>query len=349
MAKQRQQTGPSGFIVLDKPAGVTSHDMVAKLRWLAGTRKVGHAGTLDPMATGVLVLGLNKATRLLTWVVEERKTYTATIRLGVSTLTEDAEGPVTASAPAGALDRVTREAIEAEISKLTGDIMQVPSAVSAIKVKGVRSYKRVRDGEEVKLDARPIKVYSFDLHSVTPAQVQVRTGALPGLSDQEASGQEQGQEAGKELGPLTDCRVLDCQVTVTCSAGTYIRALARDLGQALGTGAHLTSLRRTAIGQIDLAQAASLEDLIEAKEADRPLPLIPMEEAVARLFPTRTVSQAEARDLAYGRPLAPSEQETTTAALGPDGRLLALLENKRRRGKLQAAPILVFETGEKPS
>lgn len=347
MAKQRQQTGPSGFLVLDKPAGVTSHDMVAKLRWLAGTRKVGHAGTLDPMATGVLVLGLNKATRLLTWVVEERKTYTATIRLGVSTLTEDAEGPVTASAPAGAIDQVTKEAIEAEISKLTGDIMQVPSAVSAIKVKGVRSYKRVRDGEEVKLDARPIKVYSFDLHSVTPAQVQVRTGALPGLLDQETGDQIQGQE--QELGPLTDCQVLDCQVTVTCSAGTYIRALARDLGQALGTGAHLIALRRTAIGQIDLAQAARLEELIEAKEAGRPLPLIPMEEAVARLFPTRTVSQAEARDLAHGRPLEPSDQETTTAALGPDGRLLALLENKRRRGKIQAAPILVFETGENPS
>lgn len=207
MAK-KAPTGPSGLIVVDKPAGLTSHDVVSKMRSIAGTRKVGHAGTLDPMATGVLILGVNKATRLLTWVVGETKTYTATIRLGVSTLTDDADGEATAVAHDGALDSISEDAIRQHIADLTGDIMQVPSAVSAIKVNGVRSYARVRSGEEVELEARPITVHSFDLHKARPATATYQ------LSDEEVN-----------------TSVLDLDVTVVCSAGTYIRALARDLGQ----------------------------------------------------------------------------------------------------------------------
>ena len=175
MAK-KAPTGPSGLIVVDKPAGLTSHDVVSKMRWIAGTRKVGHAGTLDPMATGVLILGINKATRLLTWVVGETKTYTATIRLGVSTLTDDADGEATAVSHDGVLDSISEDAIRQHIADLTGDIMQVPSAVSAIKVNGVRSYARVRSGEEVDLEARPITVHSFDLHEARPVTATYQLG-----------------------------------------------------------------------------------------------------------------------------------------------------------------------------
>ncbi|MDY6051324.1 MAG: tRNA pseudouridine(55) synthase TruB [Rothia sp. (in: high G+C Gram-positive bacteria)] len=342
MAK-KAPTGPSGLIVVDKPAGLTSHDVVSKMRWIAGTRKVGHAGTLDPMATGVLILGVNKATRLLTWVVGETKTYTATIRLGVSTLTDDAEGEAKAIATAGALDQISEDAIRQQLALLTGDIMQVPSAVSAIKVQGVRSYARVRSGEEVELDARPITVHSFDLHQVRPAQGTYQLG------EDEVS-----------------TSVLDLDVTVVCSAGTYIRALARDLGAALGTGAHLTALRRTAIGEIRAEDAYSLDDLIARREAEEAAPLLPLEEAARRLFAVRHLTAAEATDLANGRRITPTEgslatQATTktgstgghdkptttglTAAFAPNGVLVAIIENTRFRRQDVAAPVLVFEAG----
>ncbi|WP_237692980.1 tRNA pseudouridine(55) synthase TruB [Rothia nasimurium] len=342
MAK-KAPTGPSGLIVVDKPAGLTSHDVVSKMRWIAGTRKVGHAGTLDPMATGVLILGVNKATRLLTWVVGETKTYTATIRLGVSTLTDDADGDATAIAEEGTLAVVSEDAIRRQIAELTGDIMQVPSAVSAIKVNGVRSYARVRSGEDVELEARPITVHSFDLHEIRP------TTASYQLGDEEVSAD-----------------VLDLDVTVVCSAGTYIRALARDLGAALGTGAHLTALRRTAIGEIRAEDAHTLDELIAGREAEQPAPLLPIEEAARRLFAVRNLTAAEATDLANGRRISPTEgsapaspsrttgsigghdKPTTdgiSAAFAPDGTLVALIENTRFRRENVAAPVLVFEAG----
>ncbi|MGV3246232.1 tRNA pseudouridine(55) synthase TruB [Rothia sp. 11254D007CT] len=341
MAK-KAPTGPSGLIVVDKPAGLTSHDVVSKMRWIAGTRKVGHAGTLDPMATGVLILGVNKATRLLTWVVGETKTYTATIRLGVSTLTDDADGEATAVANDGALDSISEDAIRQHIAALTGDIMQVPSAVSAIKVNGVRSYARVRSGEEVELEARPITVHSFDLHEARP------TTATYQLGEEEVS-----------------TSVLDLDVTVVCSAGTYIRALARDLGAALGTGAHLTALRRTAIGEIRAEDAHTLDELIAGREAEQAAPLLPIEEAARRLFVVRNLTAAEATDLANGRRITPTDgaigtstpkrgsvgghdKPTTTgltAAFAPNGTLVAIIENTRFRRENVAAPVLVFEAG----
>src|SRR5665647_2550011 len=210
----------SGLILIDKPQGWTSHDAVARTRRLAGTRKVGHAGTLDPMATGLLILGINSSTRLLTYIVGLDKEYLATIRLGASTTTDDAEGEQLALAPAGAVAALTPEAITAGIAALTGDIMQQPSAVSAIKVDGRRAYARVRAGEEVELPARPVTVSAFDL-----------------LSADQVDG------------------FLDLTVRGECSSGTYIRALARDLGARLGVGGHLTSLRRTRIGPFGLEAA----------------------------------------------------------------------------------------------
>lgn len=360
MAK-KAPTGPSGLIVVDKPAGLTSHDVVSKMRWIAGTRKVGHAGTLDPMATGVLILGVNKATKLLTWVVGETKTYTATIRLGVSTLTDDADGEVTSLAPASAVEALTDELIAEQVAALTGDIMQVPSAVSAIKVNGVRSYARVRSGEAVALDARPVTVHSFEVEGLDRL-----TATYPAVSAESQPGQE--NESTPDQQEQTECAVLDVRVTVVCSAGTYIRALARDMGKALGVGAHLTALRRTAIGEIRVEDAHSLESLIAGREAEQSVPLLPLEEAARRLFDERTLSHEEATDLSNGRRISPAvgtqtvrpgvrssgsvgghDKPTTegiVATFAPDGTLVALTENTRFRREDVAAPVLVFEAGK---
>ena len=225
-------SAPDGLLVVDKPAGWTSHDVVGRARRLCGTRRVGHAGTLDPMATGVLVLGVNKATRLLTFLVGSDKAYTATIRLGQSTITDDAEGEVVATAPA---DRVDAEALRAAVAALTGEIEQVPSAVSAIKVDGERSYARVRAGEDVVLAARPVTVPRFEVLGTRQAEAD----GVP---------------------------VLDVDVEVEVSSGTYVRALARDLGAALGVGGHLTALRRTRVGSFTLDQAHTLPELEAAAE-----------------------------------------------------------------------------------
>jgi tRNA pseudouridine55 synthase len=234
--QQRATGGPapweSGLVIVDKPGGLTSHDVVARLRRLAHTRRVGHAGTLDPMATGVLVIGIEKATRLLGHLMLTEKVYEATIRLGQSTSTDDAEGQPTGGNPAGG---VTREALDTEIAKLTGEIQQVPSSVSAIKVNGQRAYKLTRAGEAPELAARPVTVYEFRV------------------------------TATREAGDF-----LDVDATVRCSSGTYIRALARDLGAALGAGGHLTALRRTVVGPYTLAQARTLEDLQGEDQTDSP-------------------------------------------------------------------------------
>ena len=357
MAKKQPQ-GPSGLMVIDKPAGMSSHDVVSRMRRITGTRRIGHAGTLDPAATGVLILGVNKATKLLTYLVGQDKTYDATIRLGIETLTEDAEGEHTAAHPEAveALTAVGPEQMRARILEavagLRGDIMQVPSAVSAIKINGVRSYARVRGGEEVELPARPVTISEFTVHSVTA-----------GFAEYVVEDPE-----GEHM--ATSVPVVDCEVTVSCSSGTYIRALARDLGKALGTGGHLTALRRTRVGAVRLQDAADLAELTARREASEgpleDLPLLPLEEAARRIFGARELSAAEASDISYGRRIAPSGDGTVVkrsahasaddqgaiqhasvegivAGFAPDGTLVALLENKMQRGKVQAAPVLVFE------
>ncbi|MUK02048.1 tRNA pseudouridine(55) synthase TruB [Vibrio cholerae] len=292
----------SGLIIVDKPQGWTSHDVVGRLRRLAGTRKVGHAGTLDPMATGVLVVGINRATRLLTFIVGTSKTYTATIRLGQSTLTDDAEGEVTGGSIAAA---VTEDDIRSAVAVLTGNIQQVPSSVSAIKVKGERSYARVRSGEDVTLPARPVTVHRFDVHAIR----RVSNG-----------------------------RLQDVDVTVSCSSGTYIRALARDLGAALGVGGHLTALRRTQVGPYSIDQARTLEELAED------LDVLSLDDAGRALFPVRELSVTETADVSHGRRIEPSDgPDEPVAAFAPDGTLVALLEN---RGGA-ARTVLVFAPGGK--
>ncbi|HWS59184.1 MAG TPA: tRNA pseudouridine(55) synthase TruB [Actinotalea sp.] len=298
-------TAPDGLLVVDKPADWTSHDVVARVRRLAATRKVGHAGTLDPMATGVLVLGIGRATRLLTYVVGADKEYRATIRLGVATTTDDAEGEVVARVPAG---DVTRAALDAGVAVLTGPISQVPSSVSAIKVDGQRAYARVRAGEQVELAARPVTVRSFAVH-----------GTVPGL--------------------VEGFRVLDVDVTVVCSSGTYVRALARDLGSGLGVGGHLTALRRTRVGGYGLDVARTLEEL-EGEVA-----VLPMAQAARATFPARELTAAESAELSFGRRLAspPAGPVGTAtlpvAAFAPDGTLVALLVDDDAG---QARPVLVL-------
>ncbi|BCJ54793.1 tRNA pseudouridine synthase B [Actinoplanes sp. NBRC 14428] len=286
-----------GLIVVDKPAGMTSHDVVARIRRLAKTRRVGHGGTLDPMATGVLVIGVNKATRLLTYVIGSRKSYLGTIRLGQSTVTDDAEGDVTATVPAG---HVTDAAIRDGLAARTGEIDQVPSAVSAIKVNGERAYKRVRDGEQVELAARRVTVYALDVLDIR------REGDM-----------------------------VDVDVDVTCSSGTYIRAIARDLGRALGVGGHLTALRRTAVGGMTLDAASTLEQL-EERAPD--VISLPMAEAARSAFPQREATAEEARVLSHGGPLAPVGIEGPYAVFDPAGDLLAVVSE--RDGKARAEIVL---------
>ncbi|GFZ81403.1 tRNA pseudouridine synthase B [Nesterenkonia alkaliphila] len=275
----------SGLVLVDKPAGWTSHDVVGRIRKLAGTRKVGHAGTLDPAATGVLVVGINRATRLLTHIVGVDKTYTATVRLGESTTTDDAEGEVTATRFANA---VTQESLREAVVRLTGQIMQVPSTVSAIKVDGRRAYDRARAGEEVELEARPVTVHQFIVH---------------------------------DLRRIEGGRLVDVDIEVTVSSGTYVRALARDLGEILDTGGHLTVLRRTAVGPYREDQCLSLEQLAED------FGYIGLAEAAAQLFPSRQVTAEEAEHLRHGRRITASGSAELTAAFAPDGELVALLKD----------------------
>jgi len=257
----------SGLVVVDKPSDWTSHDVVARTRRLAGTRKVGHAGTLDPMATGVLVLGVNRATRLLGHVAGADKEYLATVALGATTITDDVQGDVTATADASAL---TAEAVRAAMVPLTGAIEQVPSAVSAIKVDGKRSYARVRAGEQVELKSRPVTVAEFEL-------LEFRPGALA-----------------------------EADVRVVCSSGTYVRALARDLGTALGVGGHLTALRRTRVGGFDLTQARTLDQLAETFE------VVGLDDAARAAFHAVDLGAEQARDVrAPGRARSPSSCDST--------------------------------------
>jgi len=286
----------SGILLVDKPQGVTSHDVVARARRLLSTRKVGHAGTLDPMATGLLLLGVDSATRLLTYLVGLDKEYTATIRLGVATDTDDAEGEVVATRDASG---VTDAAITAGIGELTGAIEQVPSTFSAIKVDGRRAYDRARSGEQVQLSARPVTIHAFEL-----------------------------------LASRRDGDAVDLDVRVACSSGTYIRALARDLGTGLGVGGHLTALRRTRVGPFAVADAVQLPDPREHPEAVVPELLEPADVA-AQLFPVVHLDADQTRDLAHGKRVELDEPDTDlAAALTPDGRLAALIELRRGRARV---------------
>jgi tRNA pseudouridine55 synthase len=292
-------TAPDGLLVVDKPGGWTSHDVVGRTRRLAQTRKVGHAGTLDPMATGVLVLGIGRATRLLTFLVGSDKGYTATVRLGQATITDDAWGEVTACADPTA---VTDATVRAALAGLTGEIDQVPSAVSAIKVRGERSYARVRAGEDVDLPARRVVVSRFECGELRPAWART----------------EEGEEV----------RVVDLDVEVDVSSGTYVRALARDLGGALGVGGHLTALRRTRVGRFTLDDATPLDVLTATVEAGGDLPVIPLAEAAAQAFAVRRLTPEEATALGYGQRIGSAEpgRSDPVAAVAPDGRLVALLD-----------------------
>lgn len=335
MARRPDNSVP-GLLVVDKDPGMTSHDVVSRLRRIAGTRKVGHAGTLDPMATGVLVLGIGKATRLLTFVTGSSKTYLATARLGITTSTEDAEGDITS---ARGCEAVPDDRVEQAMAALRGDIMQVPSKVSAIKIDGKRAHARVRAGEEVEIPARPVRIDRFELTAPTrPSTVVLEDGEVP---------------------------VLDIDLLVECSSGTYVRALARDLGEALGCGAHLTALRRTRVGPFTLHDAATLAVLQAehrgetgqqavappssmTREGPEPAPrLIPLDDAVGALFPRLDIDEAEATRFANGQ--APHREvdchgrlagcgDAPIGVFGPDGRTMGLV--RCEEGRLRT--VLVF-------
>ncbi|MBJ7529741.1 MAG: tRNA pseudouridine(55) synthase TruB [Nocardioides sp.] len=301
-------TDLAGLLVVDKPGGITSHDVVSRARRALGTRKVGHAGTLDPMATGVLVLGANRATRLLGHLMLTEKAYAATVRLGVATTTDDAEGEVVSTTPAGHLDEA---AVRESLAGFVGDIEQVPTAVSAIKVDGKRAYQRVRDGEDVQLAARPVTV-----HELTVLDVR----RVPG-------GAVAADGAGGS--PTTD--VLDVDVALRCSSGTYVRAIARDAGRVLGVGGHLTALRRTAVGPYDLTVATTLEQLAE----QGPGALLPVAAAARAAFACLDLDARQAGDVRIGRPLDLA-LDGLTALFDPAGEFLALYEPRDDRARAVA-------------
>jgi tRNA pseudouridine(55) synthase len=280
---------PPGILLIDKAGGMTSHDVVARARRALSVRRVGHAGTLDPMATGLLLLGVGPATRLLGHLGGHDKTYEATIRLGQATVTDDREGEVVATVPAGHLhDDAVRTALAAQ----TGPLLQVPSSVSAVKVAGRRSYDRVRAGEAVELPPRPVTVHRLEVHRV-----------------------------GR---PTPD--LVDVDVTVECTTGTYIRAIARDAGAALGVGGHLTALRRTASGPFRVADATSVEDAAAALTAGGGPGALGLTEVATAVFPERRLTDTEATALGHGRRIDATGVPGLVAAVAPDGRLVALVE-----------------------
>jgi tRNA pseudouridine55 synthase len=280
----------AGIVVVDKPAGVTSHDVVGRCRRIFGTRKVGHAGTLDPMATGVLVVGIERATKILGLLTATDKSYAATMRLGQTTSTEDAEGEVLQSV---STHEVTDAQIGGAIAALRGEIAQVPSSVSAVKVGGQRAYKLAREGQAVELAPRSVRIDRLDVLAIRHHDVLV-----------------------------------DVDVEVDCSSGTYIRALARDVGAVLGVGGHLTALRRTRVGRFGLDQARTLDELAESPRLSHSL-----DEACLQSFPRRDLATVEAEDARHGRALQPAGIEGVYAATAPDGRVIALLTDGAARTK----------------
>lgn len=274
-----------GLVIVDKAGGITSHGVVGRVRRLAGTRKVGHAGTLDPMATGVLVLGVDRATRLLGHLMLTEKAYDATIRLGIATTTDDAEGEVTARASTADLGEAT---VRSTLAEFVGDIEQVPTAVSAIKVDGKRAYAMVRAGEQVELTARPVTIHELTVHDVRPGELEPE-------------------------------QTVDVDISVRCSSGTYIRAIARDLGARLEVGGHLIALRRTAVGPYTLEHAKTLDEL------DAGFSVLPISDAARAAFPAYDLDAEQAQEVRYGRRIA-LPIERLTAVFAPDGEFLALYE-----------------------
>lgn len=278
-----------GFVIIDKPAGITSHDVVARLRRVMGTKRVGHAGTLDPMATGVLVLGINNATKFLQFITDGKKRYLGTIRLGQSTTTDDKEGEVLSS---HTINHITDDAIRSYLSSQIGIIMQVPSKVSAIKIAGERAYDLVRQGKEVEIPARQVEISKLEVIAISRNEF------------------------------------IDIDIDVTCSAGTYIRSIARDLGAALEVGGHLISLRRTLVSPFDLSDCSSIEE-----------PTVqPLAEAISKLMPVRAIDLNEMQELKFGRALKKSEFDGIGVALAPDGEVAAIIENR----EYGAQPLSVF-------
>lgn len=282
------------MVLVDKPSGPTSHDMVAKLRRIMGTRRVGHSGTLDPMATGLLVVGVERGTKFLAHVVAHDKRYEATVRLGAATHTDDAQGKVLSTAAPADLEVLTEERIRAAFDAQRGDIMQRPTSVSSIKIDGKRAHELVREGQEVVLPERPVTIFSLEVLDVVF-----------------------GVDA-------TSC--IDVRISVHCSSGTYIRAIARDIGEALGVGGHLTQLRRTAVGPFDISEARTLEQLEKAPQLS-----LNLDEAMVRCFDVREVSESEGVDLSLGKWLQPVGRKGVHAAVTPSGRAIALVEEKGTR------------------
>ncbi|MBB4682731.1 tRNA pseudouridine(55) synthase TruB [Amycolatopsis jiangsuensis] len=280
----RRPAPPPGLLIVDKPAGMTSHDVVSRARRIMGTRKVGHAGTLDPMATGVLVLGIERATKLLGHLALDRKTYLATLSLGQATTTDDAEGETLSTATPEDVAAVADARITDGVAALTGELQQVPSAVSAVKIDGKRAYARVRAGEDVVLPPRPVTVHRFDVLAVRREDDRIELDAV-----------------------------------VECSSGTYVRALARDLGAALGVGGHLKALRRTTVGPFTLARARTLDQLEDTPELS-----LDLDAAVAAAFPRRDLDAATARAIQYGRRIPAAGIDGTYGLFAPDGHVLAL-------------------------
>ena len=343
----------SGLLIVDKPQGVTSHDIVAAVRGALHMKRVGHAGTLDPMATGVLVVGFGNATRLLNVIVEHDKTYEATIRFGQRTTTDDADGEIVSTRPAPAM---SREALQAVVdARFTGTIEQVPNTYSAIKINGQRAYDLARDGQEVRLKARPVTIHEFAVLDARPVLV--------------ASGEDRSGDAleGRtpEGGESRDGSVpaLDVDVRVACSAGTYIRALARDLGEALGVGGHLTRLRRTRVGRYraddprtvtahteqrtfttrDGETVTRSRAVLDASGDELAARALPMVEAASAAMPVIEVSDVEAADLRFGRRIrvaGATPRGGRLAAVVPERHDLVAIVEPCGRG--MAKPVTVF-------
>ncbi len=309
MAPRQKRAQLEGLLVVDKPAGLTSHDVVERVRRLGRQRRVGHAGTLDPLATGVLVLGLGRATRLLEYMAGHDKRYVATVRLGVATTTYDAEGEVAARYEG---PWPSQEAVEAALQAFVGTIEQIPPPFSALKQGGERLYAKARRGEKVTVPARHVVIHGLRLLAYTP--------------------------------PLL-------RLDITCSKGTYIRSLAHDLGQALGTGAHLAALRRLASGPFTLEETHSLEEVEEAARASRLRELLLPPDAGLDDLPAIEVTPAQALHVAHGRPVAgpPPAPPGKPARVRLDGRLIAIAEYDERRRIWQPRKVLVSPDEVRPS
>lgn len=290
-----------GFLLVDKAGGMTSHDVVAKVRKKLDTKKVGHAGTLDPMATGVLVLGVGVATRLLAYITDGKKAYAATISLGVATHTDDKEGDITFTADKSVLANISDKEITDELGKFVGTIKQRPSSVSAIKIDGKTAHARVRAGESVEIAERDVVIDEINVISI--------------------------QRPGDQI---------EVEISVTCSAGTYIRAIARDLGERLKVGGHLINLRRNLVSPFTLDQCKSIEEAA----------LIPIGEVIEKIFPIRKLDLSQSREISYGRVIEQNPKPGVFAAIDNQDNFVALLENKLQANQMVAAPILVKGSGQ---